>query len=351
MIVEKPRPSSPAPYGRFGARPEDAPEAIIKEARRRARRRRQRYAGAVCLLLMAGLGVFISSGGAGAPSLGARSQAMPLATPVHVPMKNGPIGVYGFLGGVRTLRPAGRYGPFEARCAGQCTEVWGAAWSADGRILAYSSTCGGACGTLGNPHHGIHVRHVRTGRDQLIVHSDSFGPLAITQDGSWIAYADNDRLFVVPADGRTPVRRIATTAGGLEIRGVSWSPNASLLAYSAGHWVYTVGEDGSRTTRLAAGWAPAWSADGRSIAFIAPDGTLRAVSPDGSGGRLITRLPSSCHGCDRTAYAGTVWSPDGHDIGLVSPQSITIVSAATGAILQTIPLPDEHDRLAWQPVA
>ncbi len=66
--------------------------------------------------------------------------------------------------------------------------------------------------------------------------------------------------------------------------------------------------DGSGQRRLARrGSAPAWSPDGRRIAFVIT-GTLYVVNADGSGHRTLTRL-----GRDG-GVASLAWSPDGRKL-------------------------------------
>jgi len=83
--------------------------------------------------------------------------------------------------------------------------------------------------------------------------------------------------------------------------------------------------------------APAWSPDGRWIAFSAirsgGAADLWLVRPDGSG---VRRLIASGTG-DETAPA---WSPDGSAIAFDKGQSVAVVDVASGAVRTVAPIMD-----------
>lgn len=88
-------------------------------------------------------------------------------------------------------------------------------------------------------------------------------------------------LAVLAADPAAPPRRLA---GGFEaIEAPAWSPDGRRLAFAgrqAGNWdLYAIGSDGAGLERLTAhpafDGAPAWSPDGSALAFVsARDGSL-----------------------------------------------------------------------------
>lgn len=105
--------------------------------------------------------------------------------------------------------------------------------------------------------------------------------------------------------------------------------------------IYLANEDGSAITRLTEGWGPAWSRDGRRIAFVRAR-NIYVVNVDGSGLQSVTQgtYPSWSPDGSRLAFAdssiyivdtngsnrrelfddegygafGPVWSPDGRRI-------------------------------------
>ena len=76
--------------------------------------------------------------------------------------------------------------------------------------------------------------------------------------------------------------------------------------------IYVAQADGSNAIRLAAGEAPAWSADGRRIAFHASS-SLRVMNADGSDLRTIGR------------GGWPTWSPDGTRIAFTDDAGLHVV--------------------------
>ena len=129
-------------------------------------------------------------------------------------------------------------------------------------------------------------------------------------------------LYVLDADG---------SGGGLVAKAFpaspAWSPDGTKIAFVRSRGgtvdVYVANADGTRTQRLARGVRltgdpssdqgplpqPAWSPDGRRIAFISDrSGTndLWMMDADGSDQRRLTR--------NSATESGPVWSPDGRRI-------------------------------------
>ena len=149
------------------------------------RRRRQQRNSRIAAAIVAVVIVAVTVGGAVAV-------LRPRTVPVHEPpvgavqMHNGPIDVFGFIGGIRAIGTDG-FGAFVVRCGGACTEIAGASWSPDGTRLAFDAECAGACGTIGHPYHGIRI--LTQDGDRLILPTEGVGPLAWSPDGTRIAFA------------------------------------------------------------------------------------------------------------------------------------------------------------------
>ena len=187
---------------------------------------------------------------------------------------------------------------------------------------------------------------------------------AWSPDGRSIAFASNQaggehKLYVVRASGGTPRRLLGGRRTVFDIA-PAWSPNGKLIAFAsnrAGYFnsdIWVVGSDGRglrRLTRTAGSESkpgdegtPAWSPDGRSIAFATNrdlQQEIYVMSADGSGVRRLTRAPLRDDILPR-------WSPDGKTIaytGARGPSSIYLVPAAGGASRRLVAGSDA----AWRP--
>jgi len=93
----------------------------------------------------------------------------------------------------------------------------------------------------------------------------------------------------------------------------AWSPDGRRIAFQGGQYsaLYVVNADGSGQRTLARwGNAPAWSPDARRIAFFQSN-KLYVVNADGRGHRTLTRLPRA--GRSRSL----AWSPDGRKLAFL----------------------------------
>ncbi len=155
---------------------------------------------------------------------------------------------------------------------------------------------------------------------------------SFTRDGSRIAFARFDRLYVARADG-TGERLLSRAGRGF---GVRWSPDGRRLAftshYRSGRFaVYVANADGSGVRPLVEpanrneeSDSPAWSPDGKLIAFAstraAPGNPeIFVVRPDGSGLRRLTHTRGDAHVLGDDGMPS--WSPDGTSIVFTSNRS------------------------------
>ena len=146
-------------------------------------------------------------------------------------------------------------------------------------------------------------------------------------DGQWIAFvslkysggvpAGVGDLYVMRADG-SGLRQL-TNDGNVE-RFPTWSANGKRIAYtkSSSHGqdsaIWIMKADGSEPVRLVEGWDPAWSPDGKWIAYVDyNDGRqiifrMRAGNPD-----TAEALSTPSSSADEWHH-GPRWSPDGRRI-------------------------------------
>jgi TolB protein len=124
-------------------------------------------------------------------------------------------------------------------------------------------------------------------------------------------------LYALNADG-TGIRRL--TESGFDAAWPSWSPDGRRIAFQhstetrSGSDLYIVNADGGGLRPVVAdGAEPAWGPGGGKIAFSrrTPGGNSRilAVSPDGSGLRLVADSHDECE-----TYVAPSWSPDGERV-------------------------------------
>jgi len=168
------------------------------------------------------------------------------------------------------------------------------AWSPDGRKLAFLQGRGGGCGP------GCH--------DLLVVNSDGSGLRNLTAN-----LPVGIRLTLDPASDP------------------AWSPDGETIAFAllcrprcepspvvGGEPIYIVKADGTRLRNLTpkpvgAYRDPAWSPDGRKIAFVSDrngNSEVYVMNADGKGQRNLTRNPAF--------DADPAWSPDGRKIAFAS---------------------------------
>jgi Tol biopolymer transport system component len=93
--------------------------------------------------------------------------------------------------------------------------------------------------------------------------------------------------------------------GTSEASDPAWSPDSSRLTFGQGAYVWSARIDGSGRHRLAKGREPAWSPNGRTIAFVLRDGGIATMPAAGGKARFLTPglQPAWAPGSDRIAYA------------------------------------------------
>jgi Tol biopolymer transport system component len=123
------------------------------------------------------------------------------------------------------------------------------------------------------------------------------------RDGNW-------EIYVMNADG-TDQRRL--TNNPVYDSQPAWSPDGKKLAFTSDPgMIYIMNADGSNLNKLVDGQQPAWSPDGKKIAFIPEQGNIISMSNicvinvDGTDRRMLTD--------DTGINTRPVWSPDGSKI-------------------------------------
>jgi Tol biopolymer transport system component len=233
----------------------------------------------------------------------------------------------------------------------------GFTWSPDERQIAYSRIRRGY------------------GHDIYVVNADGAGKRLLARkgldpnwspDGRRIVFFshrdDNAELYVMNADGSGQRNLTGTTTD--DAHSPAWSPDGHTIAFASGHCsrpqppparcfdLYAVNADGSglrRLTRNTNDHAPAWSRDGRKIAFVSVrDGNreIYVMNADGSGQQRLTR--------NRAGDYSPAWSPDGRKIAFVSQRDgnvnheIYVMNTLDGGGQRNLTrTPAQEDWFAW----
>lgn len=180
------------------------------------------------------------------------------------------------------------------------------------------------------------------------------GDAAYSPDGTLVAFSRNGELWLANADG-SGQRRLTTTPKVAEW-GPAWSPDGKLLAYTAL-------VDGARQIRLfrlptgpsvrvAGGtgedWSPAIAGNG-ALAFVSTRGGTPAVyvaGENGAGARLFDAVPPEAPPTDLRDLA---WSPDGRRLAYTvqNGDGTTTVDVDDGTTTVAIAAGAQHP--VWSP--
>jgi dipeptidyl aminopeptidase/acylaminoacyl peptidase len=350
------------------------PEALIEEARRRARRRRLRWAGAVSLVL--GVGAALSVGlraGSDAAIVEAASDSSPAS---GTPQEALPAELTYTAGGIWIVRRDGSRRLLANHPAG----LSGLAWSPDGsKLLAFRAGAvpslvlvdpdgrvsapvakGASTGAWSPDGSRIaFVRAERGVRSLFVATLDGVGARRVatpvrdgyglefswSPDGGRLVYSAPSGLHIVRADGRGVPRPILARAAGMParpgVRGLNprWSPDGTKIAVSRAGHPYVMNVDGTSLRAIAphAGHAT-WSPDGRHLALLGgtrATGTapiIWVVRPDGLGLQRIAVCRCALRGPG--FWPSVSWSPDGSRLAYISGAGrgvSTVASDGSGA--------------------
>jgi len=215
-------------------------------------------------------------------------------------------------------------------------------WSPDGKRIVFVRSQGIALMTLRSRRLRALTRHPNAIYDDV----PSFAP-----DGKRIAFMRQ------PSGGEAAIYLIATTGKRLRKLATgsdpSWSPGGGKLVYSAQSRLFVIAANGRGKHALTSGSdpdvMPAWSPDGKRIAFVRKhEGNydIWLVSADGKHERRLT----TATGQDLNPS----WSPDGRKLLFASQQSgsqfdiYVMIPDGSGQRRLTKAAGDEFDP-AWQP--
>jgi len=346
-------------------RPPLEQDALIGEARRRARRRRLRSLVGILAALLGTLWLYSLLGGGGADSGSAfQSDSSSLdAAPLRALPEELSFNADGAIWLLRRDGSATRlvdhvYRTLDDGSLRSVRTIYGVEWSPDGsKLLAFRESASPALvlvdgrGRVGpkiasgasigrwSPN-GAHIAFVRrtpgAGYAIFVASNDGgsatrvagFGQLqqgsfSWSPDSTRIVYAGrgDTGLFIADATGQDPPRPVRIATGGnlepgIGVAEAQWSPDGSLIAFRGGGHVFVVRPDGTDLHRIADGYVYglAWSPDSLSLAFAgavgpATFGNVTVVGRDGTTHRRIAHCTCTLRG---PGFSPSIaWSSDG----------------------------------------
>jgi len=199
-------------------------------------------------------------------------------------------------------------------------------WSPDGRLIAYTSY------RNGNP--DLFVLNFDSGRRDVLSAQRGLNVTpAWSPDGQWLAFAmsagGGTNLSLMPKGGGTP--RPLTTGPAISVS-PSFSPNGRQIVFNSDRGgspqIYAMDVEGTNLRRLTFqgnyNASPRWSPRGEKIVFMCRLGgnQICLINPDGTGLQQLTTLGNN---------EDPAWSPDGRHIAFTStrmgPRDIFVMHA------------------------
>jgi dipeptidyl aminopeptidase/acylaminoacyl peptidase len=244
--------------------------------------------------------------------------------------------------------------------------AWSAAWSPDGRLLAFVERG------------GIWTMDLETGAQELVAAVEGCRgvrwwdcELAWSPDGGTIAVTEGSQLLLVDVASGAVVVRLHQF--GAKIRSPAWSPDGETLAFFVDSTLSTAPAASGPATVVVeesdAVWLPrdvAWSPDGTTLAWMAfpeaePTDSKHIViaesNADGTNQRVLFDAGFCVCISGNWGPPGFGWSPDGTQMAFVTQGDRGQFASGSGGLFVIDPdgtskrflIPSDGGRPLWRP--
>jgi Tol biopolymer transport system component len=161
-------------------------------------------------------------------------------------------------------------------------------------------------------------------------HEEAPAPPSWSPDGTSIAFARNEQVHVIGANGKRLRQVTHEPRGSVLVTGPVWSRTGRILFVAARpnrpYDLYTMRADGSKVRRLtrtgSSEVSPAWSPDGRRLAFTRRNALFMLDVARRRGRRIVVR--------DAPLQFAPSWSPDGSRIAFAGGRLVEGYGKPTG---------------------